>query len=86
MYIKEKYSLDNFPVWALTALFNDDVSGLTDDDLELFKQFEKQYSDVVTWDCHQHQLDNPHFLINPAFGLATDCVKVKGYVYAGRTL
>ena len=85
MYIKERYEYDNFPTWALCALFNGDYSSLSDDDEKLLDQWLEVHNDVVTWDVKEHSLDNPHFLIYPAFGLATDCVKIKGYVYGGRT-
>lgn len=77
--IEHVLTVDNFPQWALSALINDDYSGISaDDGIELDK-FLEYFKEVTYWDVDRDSLDSGNFTRYPAFGLATDCCTVKGY-------
>ena len=80
MGIKLKYSYDNFPAWAMSALMNGDTSGIEESDEKALDEFLAQYDDVVCWDYEPESLDHGNFKNYPLFGLATDCCTVHGYV------
>ena len=68
------------PTWAVCAIVNGDYSGLTSDDeadLDAFLEREHyvRHFDIVD--------DEPSFTSSPEFGLACDCVLVRGYFLPG---
>lgn len=78
--IKKAYTFYNFPKWALSALINDDFSGLEDDSVDMFNDFMVQFDDVIHWDYDSDSLNNGNFMNYPLFGLASDCCTIHGYV------
>ena len=80
MSIETKYKYDNFPTWAMSALINGDESSFSREDSQLFNDFIKRHSDVVSWDYDYDSLDNPSFNSCPLFGDPCDVVSVSGYV------
>ena len=80
MNIEHVLTVNDFPRWALSALINDDYSGIYDDDdiLDLDK-FLEYFASVTHWEVDMNSLEDSNFHRYPAFGLATDCCTVKGY-------
>ena len=78
--IKQKYTFDNFPCWAMSALINGDISGIEESDEALLDDFLARYGDVICWDYDSDSLDTGDFRAYPLFGLATDCCTVHGYI------
>ena len=67
-----------FPAYALSALFNGDRSGLAPKDCENLDAFLERESYIDEWE----QLEvEPSFCKFPEFGLAADCVKLRGTVW-----
>lgn len=80
MNIEHVITVDDFPEWALSVLINDDYDQLNDDDIILLDKFLEYFKDVIHWEVDMDSLDQGNFKRYPAFGLATDCCTVKGYV------
>jgi hypothetical protein len=76
---KHVITIENFPEWALSALINDDYSGLNWDDIIIVDEFIEQFASVTHWKVDMDSLDHGNFNRYPTFGLATDCCTVKGY-------
>jgi len=83
MSVKLKYSYDNFPSWAMSALINGDDSSFDDVDSFDFELFLYRHSDAIVWDYDSDSLDNPSFNSYPLFGAPCDVVRVEGYVQLG---
>lgn len=83
MSIKLKYSYDNFPTWAMSALINGDDSSFDEVDSFDFELFLYRHSDAIVWDYDSDSLDNPAFNSYPLFGSPCDVVRVEGYVKLG---
>ncbi len=79
MNIEHVLTVDDFPKWALSALINDDYSGIYDDDAAILDKFLEHFAEVTHWEVDTDSLDDGNFKRYPAFGLATDCCTVKGY-------
>jgi hypothetical protein len=79
MSIEHVLTVDDFPKWALSALINDDYSGLVWDDINALDTFLEHFSEVTHWEVDTDSLEDGNFNRYPAFGLATDCCIVKGY-------
>jgi len=79
MSIEHVLTVDDFPKWALSALINDDYSGLVWDDINALDTFLEHFSEVTHWEVDTDSLDDGNFKRYPAFGLATDCCTVEGY-------
>jgi hypothetical protein len=80
MSIEHVLTINDFPRWALSALINDDYSGIYDDDDILdFDKFLEHFASVTHWEVDMNSLEDSNFNRYPAFGLATDCCTVKGY-------
>ena len=80
-----------FPVWALSALINGDWSGLEGDeyeeDRELLRTFIEDHAYITEWDVTRDCDGDPaeaYFSKSPEFGLACDCVDVKGHAIQDR--
>lgn len=79
-----KHKEENFPTWALCALFNGDLSGLSDEDIELFETWEESWlceadGDNISFDVLEGSENE--FCANPAFGLACETVDLMVYVW-----
>lgn len=77
-----KHKEENFPTWALCALFNGDTSGLSDEDVELFEAWEDSWLENrgnVSFDVIEGSENE--FCANPAFGLAAETVDLRVYVW-----
>lgn len=68
----------SIPAWSVCYLFNDDPSGLSDEDIEAVDQWVKSMiedgynvSSLSPVDVEEE----PRFTTRPAFGLACDCVE-----------
>lgn len=68
----------NFPAYALSALINEDCSGLEPEDCENLEAFLELESHIDEWEVPDAE---PSFCRFPAFGLATDCVELRGIVW-----
>lgn len=79
MNIKNTYDYQ-FPSYALCALFNGDLDGLDDDDIELFNRFMEQNKNIDVWDDKEPNQD-PYFTHYPEFGLACNVVDLVGIEY-----
>jgi len=79
MNIEHVLTVDDFPKWALSALINDDYSGLIWDDINALDTFLEYFSSVTHWEADIDSLEDGNFKRYPAFGLASDCCTVKGY-------
>ena len=79
MIIEHVLTVDDFPKWALSALINDDYSGLIWDDINALDTFLEHFAEVTHWEVDTDSLDDGNFKRYPAFGLAADCCTVKGY-------
>jgi hypothetical protein len=74
-----RYEDIQIPTWALSYIFNGDLSGIDDKDREMADKFSNEWDDEVkqqdgdSWviDC---DLDDVYFTWNPEFGLACDVV------------
>tara|TARA_R100000278_G_scaffold109221_1_gene86160 strand:+ start:26 stop:274 length:249 start_codon:yes stop_codon:yes gene_type:complete len=81
--IEHVLTVDDFPKWALSALINNDYSGISaDDGIELDK-FLEYFKEVTHWDVDSASLEHGNFNRYPAFGLAADCCTVQGYANKG---
>lgn len=71
-YEMEEDDYYRFPIpsWAICYLVNADPSGLSDEDFELVREFDKEYRVVDV-------AEESEFAWNPAFGLASDCYMCK---------
>ena len=84
--IKEQYEY-TFPAYALSALINDDYSGLEEHDEKNLNEFLKREHYVDDWDIKRNDDGEPenygdtYFSSCPEFGLAWDCVDVVGIVF-----
>jgi len=79
MKIKNQYEYQ-FPSYALCALFNGDLDGLDDDDIELFNRFMEQNKNIDVWDDKEPDQE-PYFTHYPEFGLACNVVDLVGIEY-----
>ena len=80
MSIEHVLTVNDFPRWALSALINDDYSGIYEnDDIRDFDKFLKHFASVTHWEVDRGSLHYGNFNSYPAFGSATDCCTVKGY-------
>ncbi len=79
MKIKNQYDYQ-FPSYALCALFNGDLDGLDDDDIENFNRFIEQNKNIDVWDDKDPDSE-PYFCTSPEFGLACDVVDLVGIEY-----
>ena len=77
--IEHVLTVDNFPQWALSALINDDYSGISSDDGIQLDKFLEYFKEVTHWEVDYSSLEDGNFKRYPAFGLATDCCTVRGY-------
>lgn len=77
--IEHVITVDNFPEWALSALINEDYSGISFDDGIQLDKFREYFKEVTYWDVDLKSLDSGDFRRYPAFGLATDCCTIRGY-------
>ena len=68
--VEEEEETEQIPAWALSAIVNDDYSGLEDEDIKLIEDWfeETGYTHV----CCPSDDDEPYFSPCPAFGLACD--------------
>ena len=78
--LKQQYTINNFPKWAIVPLINGDFTGLDDSADDLVMEFLSDYSDVITWDIDYESLEGENFNNYPLFGLATDCCTIHGYI------
>lgn len=69
-----------FPSWAACAYYNGDTSGMSDEDISIFEQWEEslknrypEHNDI-TLDIGEFEPDFEPF---PEFGLASDCYAAK---------
>jgi hypothetical protein len=76
MKIKNQYKYQ-FPAYALCALFNGDLDGLDDDDIDLFNRFMEQNKNIDVWDDKEPDQEQ-YFAPYPAFGLACNVVDLIG--------
>ena len=76
MKIKNQYEYQ-FPSYALCALFNGDLDGLDDEDIELFESFMERNKQIDVWDDKEPDQE-PYFCKFPEFGLATNVVDLIG--------
>jgi hypothetical protein len=76
MKIKNTYEYQ-FPSYALCALFNGDLDGLDDYDIENFNRFMEQNKNIDVWDDKEPDQE-PYFTPYPEFGLACDVVDLVG--------
>ena len=76
--IEHVLTVDDFPTWALSALINDDYSGISADDGIQLDKFLEEFKEVTYWDVDTESLEG-NFTRYPAFGLATFCCTVRGY-------
>ena len=60
------------PEWALNAIVNGDVTGLTDEEKAMVEEFEAQYPGHIL----SPRDESPSYNSRPAFGPAADCVAV----------
>ena len=79
MKIKETYTVQ-FPSYALCALFNGDLDGLEQEDVNNFEDFLKRYEDVDVWDDKEPDQE-AYFSRSPEFGLACNVVDLTGVVF-----
>jgi len=79
MKIKETYDVQ-FPSYALCALFNGDMDGLEQEDINNFQDFLKRYEDVDVWDDKEPDQET-YFSRFPEFGMACDVVDLVGVVF-----
>ena len=76
MKIKNQYNYQ-FPAYALCALFNGDLDGLDDDDIDLFNRFMEQNKNIDIWDDKEPDQES-YFTHYPEFGLACNVVDLVG--------
>ena len=76
MKIKNQYEYQ-FPAYALCALFNGDLDGLEDEDIENFERFMDQNKNIDVWDDKEPDQE-PYFAPYPEFGLACNVVDLVG--------
>jgi len=77
--IEHVITVDNFPEWALSALINEDYSGISFDDEIQLDKFLEYFKEVTHWDVDHESLEGGNFMRYPAFGLAADCCTIRGY-------
>lgn len=70
------YDSVHFPTWALCAVYNDDYSGLTDEDTADVQKFLRDY-EGMTFDVPNP--DEIHFDPYPLFGKGSDVVTMDIY-------
>ena len=80
MNIEHVLTVDDFPKWALSALINGDYSSLNCDDTITLDKFLDYFAKVSHWEVDTGSLDDGNFKRYPAFGLATDCCTIFGYI------
>jgi len=80
MSIEHVITIEDFPKWALGALINDDYSGINDEDVIILDKFIEYFTGVTHWELDIDSLEHGNFKRYPAFGLATDCCTVRGYI------
>ncbi len=79
-----EYKEENFPAWALCTLFNGNTSNLSDEDVEFFEAWEESWlceadGDNISFDVVEGSENE--FCANPAFGLATETVDLRVFVW-----
>jgi hypothetical protein len=77
--IEHVITVDNFPEWALSALINEDYSGISFDDEIQLDKFLEYFKEVTHWEVDLESLEGGDFRRYPAFGLASDCCTIRGY-------
>ncbi len=85
MKILNRYEDINFPSWALCALINGDVSGLSDEETEMVDSFSNEWMDSALAEGGSHfgydTTGDSYFSSNPEFGLDCDCYNMTVYIW-----
>lgn len=85
MKLINKYENINFPAWALCALVNGDYTGLTDDEIKQFDDFQEDWQKVTREENGTHfwqeTTEESYFTHYPEFGLACDCYNMTIYIW-----
>ena len=68
----KQYDTVNFPSYALSALLNDDYSGLEETDIKELEEWE----DSLPPSCVFEVKEEIFFTPSPCFGLPCDCVEL----------
>ena len=61
------------PTWALCYIFNDDATGLSDDEIRMVDSFIRDNRFEIITPCDME--DEGSFTTCPAFGLPADCIE-----------
>lgn len=76
----KKISTEKIPTWALCYLFNDDPTGLTEEDIKDADNFCNSFhaKGALVFDIPNEDA-SPYFTSVPAFGLPTDVMDIDVY-------
>lgn len=75
----ELTTTEKIPVWALCSIFNDDYTGLNDEDIKTLKKWLSQdWIQGATFEIvhDDNEMYDAYFSYFPAFGLGSDVVDV----------
>lgn len=76
--------IENFPQWALSAVINNDLSGMSDEDKTLYKEWlsKQEYNDYTTLTEDHKEYSEGYFSTHPEIGhLHCQCETIIGIFY-----